>query len=125
MQSAHEVPTLLFLHGFLGNGEDWLPLMDALSLTFRCISVDLPGHGHSTTEESVGDYELEPKKQNEDSEDDAWSVQGLASALSLLVEKLGDENVVLVGYSMGARIALHMALNTSGMVILEFGVCSI
>ncbi|KAL3698745.1 hypothetical protein R1sor_012821 [Riccia sorocarpa] len=110
--------TLLFLHGFLGNGEDWLPVMDALSLTFRCISVDLPGHGHTAVEENIEDDEPKTERNSEGDQrgHEAWSVEGLASALSLLVEKLGEETVILVGYSMGARIGLHMALENGQKV---------
>ena len=37
----------IFLHGFLGDKEDWLPIMRALALTHHCIAVDLPGHGNT------------------------------------------------------------------------------
>ena len=37
----------IFLHGFLGDKEDWLPIMRALALTHRCIALDLPGHGRT------------------------------------------------------------------------------
>ena len=46
-QEAVEKPLMLFLHGFLGTGEDWAPLMTALSLHYRCVAVDLPGHGRT------------------------------------------------------------------------------
>ncbi|BFI28545.1 menaquinone-specific isochorismate synthase [Marchantia polymorpha subsp. ruderalis] len=114
-KSPDKKPTLLFLHGFLGNGEDWLPVMDALSLTFRCISVDLPGHGHTAVETSISSpLQSRSKAESDFSDaDGAWSVQGLASALSELAQRVGEHNVILVGYSMGARIALHMALNNN------------
>nr|GMD80396.1 protein PHYLLO, chloroplastic isoform X1 [Ipomoea batatas] len=38
---------IVFLHGFLGTGEDWIPIMKAMSGSARCISIDLPGHGRS------------------------------------------------------------------------------
>lgn len=38
-------PVCVFLHGFLGDKEDWLPIMRALALTHRCVALDLPGHG--------------------------------------------------------------------------------
>ena len=40
-------PTVLLLHGFLGCAADWEHVAAALSLTCRCISIDLPGHGAS------------------------------------------------------------------------------
>lgn len=38
---------LLMLHGFLGDGTCWLPLMELLKTQFRCISIDLLGFGDS------------------------------------------------------------------------------
>lgn len=40
-------PPLLMLHGFLGDGTCWLPLMELLKAQFRCISIDLLGFGDS------------------------------------------------------------------------------
>lgn len=40
-------PTLLLLHGFLGTGACWLPLMEKLRSHYRCISLDLLGFGNS------------------------------------------------------------------------------
>lgn len=40
-------PTLLLLHGFLGTGACWLPLMEQLRSHYRCISLDLLGFGNS------------------------------------------------------------------------------
>ena len=40
-------PTLLLLHGFLGTGSCWLPLMEKLRSHYRCISLDLLGFGNS------------------------------------------------------------------------------
>ena len=40
-------PAILFLHGFLGLGEDWLEIAQDLSRDHFCILPDLPGHGQS------------------------------------------------------------------------------
>ncbi|MEP0817448.1 alpha/beta hydrolase [Trichocoleus desertorum] len=40
-------PTLVLLHGFLGTGACWLPLMQKLRSHYRCISLDLLGFGNS------------------------------------------------------------------------------
>lgn len=37
---------IVFLHGFLGRSEDWLPLSSFLP-PCQCIGFDLPGHGNS------------------------------------------------------------------------------
>ncbi len=39
---------LLMLHGFMGSGSCWIPLMQLLQTQFRCISLDLLGFGNSS-----------------------------------------------------------------------------
>ena len=48
----------VFLHGFLGDKEDWLPIMRALALTHHCVALDLPGHGN-TLVTPVGEHALQ------------------------------------------------------------------
>ena len=40
-------PVCFFLHGFLGDADDWSPIMKALAMTHECIALDLPGHGRT------------------------------------------------------------------------------
>lgn len=111
----------------MGTGADWLPVMDCLSITFRCISVDLPGHGQTTLEQSEGGKldcsELREGAQNSISSvgktGGAWSIEGLGEALTELLRQEDSEKLILVGYSMGARIALYMALRHSDQVIFS------
>ena len=49
-KSGMEKPVWVFLHGFLGSGDDWLPIMQSLAMTHQCFALDLPGHGNSTVE---------------------------------------------------------------------------
>ena len=45
-QQQHvQKPICIFLHGFLGDAEDWEPIMTALALTHDSYALDLPGHG--------------------------------------------------------------------------------
>ncbi len=53
-------PTVLFLHGFLGTGEDWAPIAQALSAQYHCVTVDLPGHGKTNVTSQWEDDVLEP-----------------------------------------------------------------
>ncbi|WVZ74855.1 hypothetical protein U9M48_022979 [Paspalum notatum var. saurae] len=92
---------VLLLHGFLGTSEDWVPMMKALAPSARVIAVDLPGHGESQI--------LQHHVKN--SEEFVVTVQLVTDLLSQLMCHITDGEVVVVGYSMGARIALHMALN--------------
>ncbi|KAM7271199.1 hypothetical protein ACFE04_030413 [Oxalis oulophora] len=92
---------VLFLHGFLGTGEDWIPIMKGISGHARCISIDLPGHGRSKLKYCGGD---------EPSQDQLISIEVIAEVLYKLMGDFSPGNITLVGYSMGARIALYMAL---------------
>ena len=48
-------PTLVLLHGFLGDSEDWLPLVSLLEEDFYLVAVDLPGHAKSLNVELSDD----------------------------------------------------------------------
>ncbi|TYG79762.1 hypothetical protein ES288_D02G162700v1 [Gossypium darwinii] len=106
--------TILFLHGFLGTNEEWVPIMHAISGSARCISVDLPGHG-ATKIKNCGDDKAALRS--------LLSIEIIADLLLKLIEHVTPDKVTLVGYSMGARIALYMALKFSdkieGAVILS------
>ncbi|XP_022992379.1 protein PHYLLO, chloroplastic isoform X2 [Cucurbita maxima] len=93
---------LLFLHGFLGTGEDWITIMKAISGSARCISIDLPGHGESTTQKNDCDVH--------GVEEPNFSMEVVANLLYKLIHHLAPGKVNLVGYSMGSRIAMYMAL---------------
>ena len=47
-------PVTLFVHGVFTNGRLWRNCVKRLSGHRRCISVDLPGHGHSCVRGAVG-----------------------------------------------------------------------
>ncbi len=85
INGSPEHPIILFLHGFLGNKEDFQPSIDHLQKKFCCISVDLPGHG------------LSPECDD------------IAGSILSLMDQLNIKKCHLVGYSMGGRIALSLA----------------
>ena len=97
---------LLFLHGFMGSGQDWAETVEAFP-DYRCILVDLPGHGLS----AGCPPGLYPMPQ-------------AALALLAVLDGLGVEACVPVGYSMGGRLALYLALthpDRCRAVVLESG----
>nr|XP_043623438.1 protein PHYLLO, chloroplastic [Erigeron canadensis] len=96
---------VVFLHGFLGTSEDWVPIMKTMSASSRCIAFDLPGHGGSTFH--ANDYVARGVD---------LSVNVVAAMLDKLFLLLTTRKVTVVGYSMGARITLYMAVRCSNMV---------
>ncbi|MBG7609495.1 MAG: 2-succinyl-6-hydroxy-2,4-cyclohexadiene-1-carboxylate synthase [Anaerolineae bacterium] len=88
-------PTLLFLHGFMGSGLDWLPIAKYFKNDYFCIMPDLPGHGNNLNFEmnQVLDYST------------------LTEGLLVLLETNHFDQVSLIGYSMGGRLALYFAIH--------------
>ncbi|XP_026381047.1 protein PHYLLO, chloroplastic-like isoform X1 [Papaver somniferum] len=98
---------LVFLHGFLGTSGDWISIMKPFSSTARCISIDLPGHGGS---------KVHNHGNNKANQDSLISTEVISNLLSKLIHKLTNTRVVIIGYSMGARIALQMALRCNNQI---------
>ncbi len=91
-------PAVLLLHGFLGSRRDWRPVAAALAPAYRCLAVDLPGHGATC---DPGDAAL-------------WTPDGCVAALAALLAAHGGGAVI--GYSFGGRLALQLAVDHPGVV---------
>jgi 2-succinyl-6-hydroxy-2,4-cyclohexadiene-1-carboxylate synthase len=87
-------PPLLLLHGFTGTAATWSALVDAFGPTRRIIAPDLLGHGRSAAPTDPAAYVLAQQ----------------AGDLAELLDRLRAAPADVVGYSMGARLALVLAL---------------
>jgi len=85
-------PAILFLHGFMGSGADWDEVASDLSDEFFCVIPDLAGHGGSIGSE-VG-----------------YTFPDTSAALIAILDELSVTESNIVGYSMGGRIALYVAM---------------
>lgn len=92
---------LLFVHGWLMSRRVWA-MQAPLAAGFRLISFDLRGHG--------------------DDDGAVFSYETCCADLALLIDRLGLERVVLVGWSMGAQIVVRafsrLADRIVGMVLV-------
>lgn len=98
-------PAVLLLHGFMGSRRDWAAVTAPLARTRRCIAVDLPGHGET------GDPE----------NDALWTPAGCAAALAGILAAAGRGSggaagYSVVGYSLGGRLALQLAVEFPGLI---------
>lgn len=91
-------PTLVFLHYFSGAAVSWRWVVEILKADFRCIALDLPGFGDAAPLE-------EP------------SLRHYSAFLREAFVELGLENVVLIGHSMGAKIALQVAADLDSDIL--------
>ena len=85
---------LLLLHGFTGRGSGWGAHATAFVRRFRVIVVDLPGHGRTGTPE-------DPRRA---------SVERSADDLAAILDRFAAAPAHVLGYSLGARIALRLAV---------------
>jgi 2-succinyl-6-hydroxy-2,4-cyclohexadiene-1-carboxylate synthase len=86
-------PNLVLLHGFTNTGASWDQVVAALPERYRPLAPDIRGHGAASGARPV--------------------------SLTAVVDDVGavvGEPVELVGYSMGGRISLHVALALAGRV---------
>ncbi len=84
---------MLSLHGFMGRGEDWRGVSAALAGRRSSVAPDLPGHGASLRLPS-----------------DTYSIEGAARSVLQTLDATGTDRATIVGYSMGGRLALYLAL---------------
>ncbi|MDA0323890.1 MAG: 2-succinyl-6-hydroxy-2,4-cyclohexadiene-1-carboxylate synthase [Verrucomicrobia bacterium] len=95
---------LIFLHGFMGSGEEWRGIAESVSRRWQAVLVDLPGHGAS-----IGLAEA------------ATTWEGACGLVHEILDSSECERHVLIGYSMGARIAIQIAIDAparlAGLVI--------
>jgi 2-succinyl-6-hydroxy-2,4-cyclohexadiene-1-carboxylate synthase len=84
-------PRVVLVHGFTQTGRSWGVVADDLARDHEVVTVDAPGHGGS-----------------------AGVAADLPSGAALLGAAGGE--AVYVGYSMGGRLALHLALSRPDLV---------
>jgi 2-succinyl-6-hydroxy-2,4-cyclohexadiene-1-carboxylate synthase len=87
-------PPLLLLHGFTGSAATWAGHLPALTRHATTITVDLIGHGGS-------DVPADPAR---------YTMSHCIADLLAVLDGLEIGHVSVLGYSMGARVALHLAL---------------
>ncbi len=95
-------PSLIWLHGLLGSGEDWKGVLPYFA-DWSCFTIDLPGHGYAV-DLRVSDF------------------AELDRALVAAIDEWGVEDYWLVGYSLGGRIAMYHAChgqseNLRGLIV--------
>jgi len=85
-------PVLLLIHGFAGSSHTWDAILPFLEPHFQLVLLDLPGHGTASFQPDI-------------------SLLELCEAISKILVHGIPEPRFVCGYSMGGRIALHVALH--------------
>lgn len=106
VEEAGAGPPLLLLHGFTGSGATWRTFAPLLGAHRQLIAPDFLGHGQSDSPADPERYRMER------------CVEDLVALLGALGLKRAD----VLGYSMGGRVALHLAAHAPqrvGALVLE------
>lgn len=86
---------ILLLHGFSGDKSSWDALRRALQPTHQVIALDILGHGASDKPANRDDYQIDR----------------IACDIIDMLDQMDLDDVHLLGYSMGGRLALYLALH--------------
>ena len=84
-------PPMLLVHGIACDHTHLTPQLEYFSGDHRVVAVDLRGHGQS------------------DAPQQEYTIEGFADDLAWVCTRLGLENPVVVGHSLGGRICLALA----------------
>ncbi len=94
-----EKPTLVFIHGWGNNRSIWDGQMEFFLEKYQVIAVDLPGYGTSGHNR------------------EEWSMSNFGKDIATMLQELELHQVVLVGFSMGAPVAIEASLKDSNPLI--------
>ncbi|MDQ2742620.1 MAG: 2-succinyl-6-hydroxy-2,4-cyclohexadiene-1-carboxylate synthase [Chloroflexota bacterium] len=97
VERCGEGEPLVLLHGFTGSAATW---RDFQNLPFQSIAIDLPGHGKSDSLANPERYRLDR----------------LADDLLACLDAERVDRFHLLGYSLGGRVAMHLALQAPNRV---------
>lgn len=84
-------PALIFLHFWGGSSATWAGVISLLKDRYRCISYDSRGWGRS------------------EKPDEGYNIASLADDALALIKVLKTDNYILIGHSMGGKVAQYIA----------------
>ncbi|PNP84204.1 hypothetical protein FNYG_02892 [Fusarium nygamai] len=86
-------PTIIFLHFWGGSSKTWSPVNDLTASSFPTVRIDFRGWGNSAGP----------------SDDAKYSILQLAQDIELVIKRLDLREYIIVGHSMGAKVAQAIA----------------
>ncbi len=94
LRSSGNGQPVVFVHGNSMSAQTWRPLLDGeFGQRFRCLALDLPGHGDSAQAADPAQY----------------SLPGYASVLTAFASALDASQAVFVGWSLGGHVVIEAA----------------
>ena len=92
-------PAIVLIHGWATDANYWNAQIAPLQAKYTVVAVDLAGHGGSTKSRSD------------------WSMEKYGEDVATVVQRIPNQQVILVGHSMGGTVALEAARTLGNRVI--------
>jgi pimeloyl-ACP methyl ester carboxylesterase len=92
-------PAIVLIHGWATDANYWNAQMAPLQAKYTVVAIDLAGHGGST-------------KSRTD-----WSMEKYGEDVATVVQRIPNQQIILVGHSMGGTVALEAAHTLGNRVI--------
>ncbi len=92
-------PAIVLIHGWATDANYWNAQIDPLKAKYTLVTIDLAGHGAST-------------KSRTD-----WSMGNYGEDVATVVRRIPNQQVILVGHSMGGTVALEATRRIGDRVI--------
>jgi pimeloyl-ACP methyl ester carboxylesterase len=99
VEVSGEGPAIIFIHGFTTTSGFWRNQVDVLAQDHKVVRFDLRGHGDSAKPRGV-----------------PYTIEAFSDDLVQLMGRLGIDDAVLVGLSMGGSIVMRTALDHPELV---------
>ena len=93
--------SIIAIHGFMGSAATWNSFIEAAGNEYSIICPELPGHGKSDSPEDPKLYDMK------------HTVQAMAE----IADRMNVSKAHWLGYSLGGRIAIAMAVSLKGRAL--------
>ena len=88
---GHGEPAVILIHGWACDEGYWSNQVDALKARYTVVAVNLAGHGASESNRTQ------------------WTMENYGQDVAAVARRINNQQIVLVGHSMGADVALEAA----------------
>jgi pimeloyl-ACP methyl ester carboxylesterase len=109
-QHGEAGPTLVFIHGAGASHDMWKPQVEYFSKTYNVLIYDLRGH------------------QQSEGSDDKYTCELFADDLHTLIDRLGLQEPVIIGLSLGGMVAQEYAVKypskLNGLVLADTAIAT-
>jgi pimeloyl-ACP methyl ester carboxylesterase len=87
--------SIIIIHGIFGSSDNWLSITKKLSVNYQLYLIDLRNHGNSP-------------------QSDIFTYESMSDDLLELINDHAIKDPIIIGHSMGGKVAMHFSLHHPG-----------